>query len=493
MNRRLGWLAVVVLQGIGCGHSDSQSQPVATYLSKELLMDPESCAKCHPKHYQEWSGSMHAYATDDPLFVAMNKRGQREAQIGKFCVSCHAPMAVRTGATTDGLNLGALPKKLKGVTCFVCHSVDAVEGTHDNPLHLAEDGIMRGEFTDPVPNTAHAASYSVLLDRDRLESAQLCGSCHDIVNGHGTAVERTFAEWQTTVYSQVKVGQTCSQCHMTERKNQTAAEAPGVFSRNVHSHQFPGVDIALTDFPEADAQKTAVQGFLHDTLLSALCVRGIGESTTLEVYLDNAAAGHNWPSGASQDRRAWIEINAYTGDTPIYQSGVIPVSTAVTSSDDPDLWLMRDCMFDDQGKDVHMFWEAQSYEANELPGQLTFNPADVRFYQTHVMQQFPRRGTMRNLPAYPDKVSMKVHVQPVGRDVIDDLVASGDLSQTDAATLEAKMPIHDVGEELVWTAATATENFSERTTLLPMSCISHTELSATNDKVLADNHTKCKP
>jgi hypothetical protein len=488
MRRRSCWWLVLAF---GCGHGDGGQQPAVAYLSKEELMDPESCAKCHKKHYQEWSGSMHAYAGDDPLFLAMNKRGQREAQIGKFCVNCHAPLAVRTGATADGLNLDALPKKLKGITCYVCHSVESVEGTHDNPLHLAEDGLMRGQFSDPVPNTAHAAAYSTLLDRDRLESAQLCGSCHDIVNGHGTNIERTFAEWQGTVYSQQMVGTTCSQCHMSERRNETAAEAPGVFSRTVHSHQFPGVDVALTTFPEGETQKSAVQAFLHDTLQSALCVRGIGESTTLRVYLDNVAAGHKWPSGAAQDRRAWVELNAYVGDTPIYQSGVVAAATDVTKSTDPDLWLLRDCMFDDQGNEVHMFWQAQSYESNQLPGQLTFTQSDIRFYQTHVMQAFPRRGTTRTLPSYPDRVSMRVHIQPVGLDVLADLVASGDLSDAEAAALGGKLPTFDVGDELVWTAATATEMFTE--TGQPMSCITHTELSATNDKVLAENHVKCTP
>jgi hypothetical protein len=280
---------------------------------------------------------------------------------------------------------------------------------------------------------------------------------------------------------------------MSERKNETAAEAPNVFSRNVHNHQFPGVDVALTDFPEAEAQKTAVQAFLHDTLQSSLCVRGIGESATLQVILDNVAAGHKWPSGATQDRRAWVELTAYAADVPIYQSGVIAAGTAVTASDDPDLWLMRDCMFDGAGKEAHMFWEAESFESNQLTGQLTFTQSDIRFYQTHIMQAFPRRGTNRTLPAYPDRVSMKVHLQPMGLDVLADLVAKGDLSQADSDALAAKLPTFDVGDELVWTAATATENFTERTTLLPMSCITHTELSATADKVLAENHVKCKP
>src|SRR5688500_7999428 len=45
----------------------------------EQLKDPDTCKTCHEKHYREWSGSMHAYASDDPLFLAMNERGQRQA------------------------------------------------------------------------------------------------------------------------------------------------------------------------------------------------------------------------------------------------------------------------------------------------------------------------------------------------------------------------------------------------------------------------------
>ena len=42
------------------------------------LEDPATCGSCHAQHYAEWSGSMHAYASDDPVFVAMNNRGERD-------------------------------------------------------------------------------------------------------------------------------------------------------------------------------------------------------------------------------------------------------------------------------------------------------------------------------------------------------------------------------------------------------------------------------
>ena len=39
------------------------------------MLDPATCQSCHPTHVRDWSGSMHAYASDDPVFVAMNARG----------------------------------------------------------------------------------------------------------------------------------------------------------------------------------------------------------------------------------------------------------------------------------------------------------------------------------------------------------------------------------------------------------------------------------
>jgi len=138
---------------------------------------------------------MHAYASEDPVFVAMNKRMQRETSgaAGSLCVGCHAPLALRLGLTKDGLNLADLSPSVRGVTCYFCHSVDAVEGTHNNPLRLAGDGIMRGGIGDPVP-APHGAAYSDLHDREQQKSASMCGTCHDIVTAAGSHIERTFDE-----------------------------------------------------------------------------------------------------------------------------------------------------------------------------------------------------------------------------------------------------------------------------------------------------------
>ena len=69
-NQSTGWVLFLVL---GVFMSCSQRKG----LDAEALMDPAACQGCHPEAYREWSGSMHAYASDDPVFIALNAFAQR--------------------------------------------------------------------------------------------------------------------------------------------------------------------------------------------------------------------------------------------------------------------------------------------------------------------------------------------------------------------------------------------------------------------------------
>jgi hypothetical protein len=498
-----GALAATVLAACGGGGGGPD------FKSREELIDSETCKDCHEDHFREWSGSMHAYASDDPVFRAMNARGQRETdgELGDFCVKCHAPMAVREGATTDGLNLDDVPGQLKGVTCFFCHSVDSVEGTHNNPLQLADDLVMRGEYDDPVDNEAHPAAYSPLHDRDQADSSQLCGTCHDILVNDRAPIERTFTEWQASVFSQPG-GATCGQCHMDQSTNLRPIaddDNADVAARRYHSHQFPAVDVALTpDFPEADVQRDAVQSFLDSTLQSALCVVPFGAGgdtpqSAIRVVLDNVAAGHGFPSGSAQDRRIWVEVVAYDAEgTEIYRSGVVEEGQSVTTQPDPpdpDRWLLRDCMLDADGNQVSMFWQADDYETNQLPAQTTFDASDPDFYKTHIVQFFPRgsRATDDLIEGIPTRVTLRVLVQPMGLDVLGELVDSGDLS----ADIVEQMPTYEIdlgdGPILEWTSDTANQEYPDNDLHANASCISLTNLNAAADKVPATNNAVCQP
>jgi nitrate/TMAO reductase-like tetraheme cytochrome c subunit len=474
--------------------SCSEPAPETANLSLEELMEPETCAKCHSRQYSEWSGSMHAYASLDPLFVALNQRGQDEANLGTFCVSCHAPLAVRTGATRDGTNLASLPARLQGVTCYACHNVSQITNTHNNSTRLGNDRTMRGAFSNPLTNDAHQSVYSSLHDRTQLESSKLCGSCHDVVNGHGIAIERSFAEWQASAFAGSS-GSTCGQCHMSKSlESGPVADVPGAPARERHSHLFPGVDLALTPFPEIQAQRTAVQSLLDTTLQTALCVRGTGTNANLVVVVDNVATGHAWPSGAAQDRRAWFEVVAFSKGRELYRSGSVAAGSDPDPTKDADLWLVSDCMLDNRGTSVSKMWAAQSIDSNLIPGQLTFDKSSPLFYGSHVMRAFPK-DPLASLESYPDRATLDVHLQPFPLALFDDLFADPQrlgLDEAGVTALREKLVPLNVGQQLVWTKEAAADTghggHSYIDQGVPMSCVTTTGLNAAADKIPAPEH-----
>ena len=374
---------------------------------------------------------MHAYAAVDPVFLAMNQRGQRETggELGEFCVKCHAPMAVLEGATRDGLNLDEVPAKLKGVTCYFCHNAIDVGEHFNNAVDLANDTTLRAAIENPVSSPAHAVGYTAYLDSNRRESAQLCGSCHDVVAPSGVHLERTFEEYKGSLFGRLEEGfETCAGCHMPGRKGR-AAELPQAPLRTIHEHLWPGVDVALSPFPGRDIQRSAIACELaFNTRIRAVEYDTLGTFTVLS----ETSAGHRQPSGAAQDRRMWIEVVAYDAqDNVVFESGRIADGEALEKAPsdphfDPQLALYRDWIYDADGKPTHNFWEAASssahpdgYEALTLP--YTIEPAIA-----HTLSARYTIARHREIA----RMTVRLRMQPIGLDVLEDLVRSGDLDQS---------------------------------------------------------------
>jgi len=202
-----------------------------------------------------------------------------------------------------------------------------------------------------------------------------------------------------------------------------------------------GVDTALTPFPEITEQLEETQALLDTALIAELCVRSVQGLFLAEVTLENVSAGHSFPSGSSQDRRVWVELRAWDGDQPLLSSGVIEEEEAITSLTDPNLWLFRDVMTDAEGTEVHMFWEAEATSGNALPGPVTNDPSEPGF--VHWLSRIYPFGT-----AQPTRITMKVRMRPMGREVLQSLVDTGDL---DPDFLDV-MPTFDLrSTELEWT------------------------------------------
>jgi hypothetical protein len=400
---------------------------------------------------------MHAYSARDPVFLAMNRRGQRETHgaLGDFCIKCHAPMAVVDKRTKDGLDLERLPDIDRGVSCYFCHNVTGIEGDHNAMLHVANDTTMRGPIRDPHQPGAHRAEFSEMFEDTSPKSTAVCGGCHDIVTPTGVHLERTLQEYRSGIFSKSATGappafDSCVGCHMPGQKG-FAASLPGLDVRLVHEHLWPGLDVPLTDFPHRDAMRSAVEE----------CQLGKSVYLTLEAtppdlfsFQIETNAGHDQPSGAAQDRRMWLEVLAYDASGKLLDrvssgniaDGEIEDRSRDDPRRDPQLVMFRDRIYDSQGKPVHMFWQAamssahpQGYESNVLPVATT-----TYIQGKHVvLKQYRISGT----DGPPARVTARLRVRPIGVDVLQDLVDSGDLDPA----IVAQMPTLTFGAQIDWT------------------------------------------
>lgn len=429
------------------------AEPAMAMLSREELLDPESCKDCHPKHYTEWSASMHAYALEDPVFAAMNARGQEETdgELGAFCVNCHAPMAVFEGAFADGdfANLEQVPDHLRGVTCYFCHTTVDVERDHNAGLVRADDQTMRAALADPpaVRPWAHDVAYSERHESRSPMSSQVCGACHDIVTPAGVQLERTYQEYLSTVVSKPGDGfNSCQTCHMPGSDDlEQVADYEGVTVRKRHSHLFPAVDVPLTPFPGREGLVNAVELSALPQSIGSFTLESIDGGSSVHLFLETQA-GHAQPSGAAQDRRLWVELKAFDRDGDLrFESGVIDDDELEEvppgePGRDPKLCMLRDRLFDTEdpedpeAREVHMFWEARSVTSRVMPPPI--NSVSGGHATDPPCGPYPVGDSSDPVDPRAARIEIRVRMRPMGRDVLQDLVDSGHL---DAAVL-AEMP-----------------------------------------------------
>lgn len=441
-------LVVAAAVAASCGSDGTNEEtPGSQLASRETMLDSAFCGACHREQYEEWAGSMHAYAADDPIFRALNTRMQREVppEQQQFCLQCHAPMAVRLGQPTDFATLDARPE-LKGVGCIFCHSVTTVTGPHNNPLVLDDGPTMFGAIRDPIDPVVHKAEYNPLVDGTSDGQSGLCGPCHDIVTPGGAHIERTFREWSQSKFG--LAGQTktsCAACHMPGRDGPAAVVA-GAPQRRVHDHAMPGVDLALTPFPHKEDQRARVQRLLDDSVVAQLCVSPAATGgADIQVVLRSEQVGHGFPSGSNQDRRAWVELTAYRAGAVVLTNGHVADGESVERSPDAvakTMLLLRDHDYDAEGNPTELFWRTTSYTSNQIaPASLTSTSRPG--YEETAKATF-------HVADMPDRVEMAVKIRPIDVELLEELEKSGDL---DRSKLDPITTFTLARTKLTWDAA----------------------------------------
>ena len=192
-----------------------------------------TCATCHPKHYEEWSVSQHAYAQLSPIYMAMQTtiNMKTSGTNGDFCIRCHNPVGMNIGESLYVSNLERTPTSREGITCVACHRVNKNYGKISGRFALEEGDVFSavygpkgGEELERV--LAKPEEYRVSQSADdpgrsihteanqffALTKPGFCGTCHDVTLFNGFKLEEAFAEFKRSPAA--KRGETCQDCHM---------------------------------------------------------------------------------------------------------------------------------------------------------------------------------------------------------------------------------------------------------------------------------------
>ena len=254
-----------------------------------------TCATCHPEHFEEWSVSSHAYAQLSPVFNAMHGTilEQTNGTNGDFCIRCHTPVGMNIGEPEFMTNMDRFSTSREGITCIACHRIKNPYGKVSGRLAIVEGdifdpvyGSLGNEILDEV--TGEDSEFNVNTERGQsgraihadaeelpqLTTSAFCGACHDVNLVNGFRLEEAFSEYKSTNAAKEVV--TCQDCHMGKvpGKNMGYATGPAAIvggkpttPRKRTNHIFAGPDYSIIHkgiFPHNDraAQMATIRQWL---------------------------------------------------------------------------------------------------------------------------------------------------------------------------------------------------------------------------------------
>jgi DNA-binding beta-propeller fold protein YncE len=249
-----------------------------------LSWDTSFCGNCHQAEYAAWSKSVHAHAAEDPMVlfgVGVEQYGAgagQGPQYSRLCAGCHDPVSARSDPPDTSF------QAKRSVTCLGCHDVE---------------GEIRGGGNGDLVAASHDWTSDhkawALASLDKLRQPEFCGGCHQqFVPGTGVVAISTLDEYHASPYA----GTTrCVDCHMPKDVH------------GVADHHFPGGNVYLGQMFGDDALQKAQLANL--TAAVSLEARRVGGGVLVTVR--NGGAGHSFPTGVTDLREAWVELQTKDG------------------------------------------------------------------------------------------------------------------------------------------------------------------------------------
>ncbi len=386
----------------------------------------KECGECHPSHLQDWEQSMHAYAAHSPVFDAMAQKAFRDSagEVGTFCTSCHSPIGAIQGedGTVTAKDRSEISRD--SVSCEVCHS--AVD--HSTPVgNLSLELTATGEIMGPYESDFTEGHESV--QSDFVQSAELCGSCHDVFNYPGLRIEEAFTEYSTSPAK--NMGLTCQDCHMGTVPGAVSQRDVGPIAvvegrtypdRARSSHRFIGPDYSLLDtFPYPDdieksrqAQEemfAQIEVLLKNAVeVSEVQIDRSGVETTVQVTLQSLTSGHNVPTGFTSERQLWLDVIVKNAvGTVLFSSGQLDGNGDLYDEHSwevaADSTKLDTQLVNLQSKNKMRYGELELPNATE-----TVFPFDADYIEKHSLRPLETRTVSYTLPASIGQQTIHVEV-----------------------------------------------------------------------------------
>ncbi len=312
------------------GLPDSISREYKKYYSSDL------CTSCHEKIVVQHSESYHSKSFSDPLFrgqffkelLPQAEKDPELYQEAQGCIACHSPIdyIVLNGRI---FSENQIDPNTSGVRCAFCHTVAGYSGElpgNGNYISKPAGEKVSGPFV--AKNEWHHV-YSELHTK-----SEFCAICHNGFNRYGLEIKSTFTEWKNSVYAEKDIQ--CQDCHLNVNGFLTAGnpiyEHGCALSRSsfvrapdrpkLYTHRFPG-----------SHSKTQIVGdggiALHIETEKPFVSQG--DEMKIYIFVDNSMTGHKMPSGSSDLRLLWLELDAYHGDE------IIPIPALSMGGDKYDV------------------------------------------------------------------------------------------------------------------------------------------------------------
>ncbi|MEE9122223.1 MAG: multiheme c-type cytochrome [Syntrophobacteria bacterium] len=298
------------------------------------FIEPSVCFRCHFEKYEQWSGSMHSKAFNDPLWQAATKLFFKEAEKNeeilemKACVKCHTPLGFRSYSITspedDYDKLAELPAK--GIFCNWCHNIDEVKHVGDAGYEVAPGGgedypsTMLGPLWD-ASSAFHPSDYSELHTK-----SEFCGLCHNVSHvANKLPIEQTYNEWKNSPYNTGDPETTvnCQDCHMRQRPgipstgktqrpdNPGKSANNGPYRKHVWTHYFVGANATVTKLLKNDVHaQMAIERLKNAADLELTKSKSYKQNELSHILIKviNSGAGHYLPTGITELRQLWLDV-----------------------------------------------------------------------------------------------------------------------------------------------------------------------------------------